>query len=320
MNSAAEIASCLCAASSVGLICHVNPDGDTIGSALALHLALRGLGKETRLYCKDAVPPHMRMMEGADCFSSDPSCLAETEILATIDCGDTGRMGDSTSYMAGKETVINIDHHGTNPLYGTVNLVRECGATAEIVWDILQEMGCPVTPAIGACLYAGIVTDTGRFSFSNTTPETHRIAAKLLEADAPVESVIEAFYRTNSWERTRLIGECLHGITRHADGQVVIMTLPLSLLHECGALPSDSEGLVNYAVDVAGAQIGILVQEKTPGFCKLSFRSRGKYPVDTLAARFGGGGHRNAAGGGMEGDVETVKAVVLAAAMETVQA
>ena len=316
MSSLTTIADKLRGAASVGIVCHVNPDADTVGSALALWHWSKSQGKDTVVYCQDGIPRHMGVLEGAQEVTADLERLGAMECLVAVDCGDEGRLGGAACYVGQRAAFLNIDHHGTNARFGTENLVEERGATAEILYDLLCHMGWKLTPEAGACLYAGIVTDTGKFCFSNTTPQTLRIAASLMERGIDADRVIEAFYRTNSWERTCLMGACLGTMTRHFDGRVAILTLDLDMLRRCGAQASDSEGLVNYAVDVEGVEIGALIQEKAPGMCKLSLRSRGRWPVDGLAAQFQGGGHRNAAGGNVAGTTADGKAALLAAIQE----
>ena len=192
---------------------------------------------------------------------------------------------------------MDIDHHVTAGAFGDVRVLDASAAsTAEIVYALLQTLGTPITPDIATCLFTGIITDTGSFRFQNVTPNTLRVAAKLLEAGAPPAHISENVFDNRTFAATRLLGAALAALSQTPDGQVVWTRITAQDFRTLGATDQDTEGVVNYVRGVRGAEVGILFREMESGPIRVSLRARESVNVAEIAARFGGGGHRMASG------------------------
>lgn len=287
----------------VRVACHRNPDGDTLGAGLALYLWLKGQGKDAGAYCMDAAPPLYAFLPGAaDLSASVEPCT----LLVMVDIASPELLGpDAQRLMADAAHIVNIDHHRTNGRFGDAHhVVDTASSTAEIVTALLLEAGAGITADMADCLYTGIVTDTGRFGFDYTTPESLRMAAVLMERGAHFESIQYRVFRQRSLARTGLLGTALHSLKVTCGGRFAVMTVSLADMAGHGAHPGDAESIVNYAVEMEGVEMGALLRETADGAIKVSLRSGGDADASALAQRFGGGGHRKAAGCTVEGPME----------------
>jgi phosphoesterase RecJ-like protein len=297
---------------------HENPDGDALGSLLGLHLGLLALGKDSVMVldADQTIPREYRFLglEQAGLLRHAPGDVAE-RVLVAVDCAQESRIA-AREVVAAVATVLNIDHHHDNTRFGDVDLVvADASSTGEVLADVLGRLGLTTPPpAVAEALYTAVVTDTGRFQYSNTTPAALRLAAELLEAGASSARVFRAVYESVEFPKLRLLGRALANATIHDGGRVVISHLSRADFAAAGVDEPASEGVIDYLRAVEGTVLVGLVRELPPGGarCKASLRSSSAaLDVSAIARQSGGGGHRQAAGFSSELDVEGVRAFVL---------
>ncbi len=299
------------------LALHEAPDGDAVGSNLAMAAALAALGKEAQVVSADPVPRLFDFLPGVDEVLEPGEATGPWDVALLLDCSDADRVGGAATLVAQAAVVCNVDHHKTNQGFGHVRWVDPAAAaTGELVYHLLQGLRALWTPAMAQCLYTAISTDTGSFRFEQTTAATHRIAARLIELGADPAQVVNNVYDTRSLASLRLLRLALERLEVHPDGHVAWITLPRPVLESAGASDEDAEGLVNYARSVEGVEVGLLFREVEDGRVKVSLRSRARVDVADLASVMGGGGHPRAAGCLLDGGLEVaVERVVSAAAL-----
>ncbi|HWE81823.1 MAG TPA: DHH family phosphoesterase, partial [Gaiellaceae bacterium] len=265
-------------------------------------LGLRALGKDVVMYLSGeaAFPGEYRFMELSEVLRELPSDLADRVVLA-VDCANERRIGPDPGLLDLAAFVIDVDHHHDNSRFGGVNLiVADASSTAEIVRDLLGALELELSPAIAEALYVGLVTDTGRFQYSNTTPKSHQLAAELIEAGADVERVFKHVYETVQLPKLKLLARALERAQSHEGGRLVISYLLRTDFAEVGAQEPFSEGIIDYLRQCEGAELVALIREPpSPGgpLHRISLRSDSDaIDVSAIARKSGGGGHRRAAG------------------------
>ncbi len=304
---------------------HESPDGDALGSVLAMHLALVELGKDSAMVIVgDApLPAEYAFLDlvGAGLLSDVPDDLMN-RVLVAVDCAQATRLTDARLLDA--PVVLNIDHHHDNSRFGSVNLVVDgASSTAEVLADVFSELGLSLTPAIADALYTGLVTDTGRFQYTNTTPKSLRLAADLLETKADAQRIFQAVYESMPFPKMKLLARALERTVLHADGRVVISYIVREDFDEVGALEPYSEGIIDVLRGVEGADLAVLIREPPRDSGpkrKVSLRSSSEHvDVSAIARKSNGGGHRQAAGFSSELPLDDVIAFILGeyAALET---
>ncbi|HHY92290.1 MAG TPA: bifunctional oligoribonuclease/PAP phosphatase NrnA [Firmicutes bacterium] len=299
------------------LFCHVDPDGDAIGSLLGLGLALTPTGCRVTLVSPDGVPPNYAFLPGAEQVQRAAVPPETGSVVIVLDCGDLGRLGPAREAVARHPRIVNIDHHPTNDRFGTYNLVDpSAAATAELVLALLEELQLALTLPVATCLYTGLYTDTGGFRYENTRPRVHRAAERLLEVGVKPWEVADSVYNTKPLAQILLLREALGRLELSADGRIAWMSLPQDVLARCGI--QETDGLIDYPRMIAGVEIAMLLRETEEGAVRVGFRSR-RVDVSRLALRFGGGGHVRAAGCTVPGPLAAAEKAVLAAAAETLQ-
>jgi bifunctional oligoribonuclease and PAP phosphatase NrnA len=285
------------------LTTHENPDGDALGSLLAMHWMLEQLGKDSVMFLSPdefPLPWEYRAWTFEGLVGAPPEDVAQRTIVF-LDCGNIDRMPVDFLQADGLH-ILNIDHHHDNTRFGTVNLVvPEASCTAEIVWQIGKQLGAETTPRIADALYTGLVTDTGKFMYENTTPEAHRMAAELIEAGVDPHEVYRRLYEDLPFRRLLLLQRALASVERHDDGAITISHLVKDDYEQTGAQENDSEGVVDHMRAVEGTAVAVLVREllanDRDGMRKVSLRATdGRVDVSRIAREFGGGGHPQAAG------------------------
>jgi phosphoesterase RecJ-like protein len=303
LTEADEVVAELRQAHKLLLTTHENPDGDALGSLLSMHWVLEQLGKDSVMYMSPdefPLPYEYRHMTFEGLIGAPPDDVQERTVVF-LDCGNIDRM--PVDFLQAEGThIVNIDHHHDNTRFGTVNLV-DAGAscTAEIVWHLARELGAQLTPEIADAMYVGLVTDTGRFMYENTTPESHRMAAELIEAGVEAHLVYRRLYEDLPFRRLQLLQRALASVQRHDDGAMTLASLTREDFAETGALETDSEGIVDHMRAVEGTAVAVLVRELLAddrrGLRKVSLRATdGRVDVSQIARLLGGGGHRQAAG------------------------
>lgn len=307
MNTHAEIISALKNSARILLICHYNPDGDALGASGALGHALMRLGKKVRMYNYSRLPENYDWLPLPSALEHDLSALRafDPDLLVAMDCGDARRTGpDLAPLLAdkklmpwGESTVINIDHHLGNPGFGDLNLVdTSAAATAYIVGQLIEEMELPLSGDIGLCVYLGIFSDSGGFSYPNTSAELLEMAARIVRAGLDVGRFIEVYRNNWSVNRMRLWGRLWNEIEVHAGGQVVISAVSREHLESTGTTSEDLDSYTSFLRRLKGTRVVLMLRENKDGTCKASFRSDGVIDVQSIAAALGGGGHKAAAG------------------------
>ena len=291
---------------------HVNPDGDALGSQLGLMLALQKLGKQVTMHNLDSVPEIYRFLPHAEEIKTGKPVQGRYDAHIVLDAEPTrtGLFGDS--YPA--ETLINIDHHITNPCsWEHTWLDISACATGEMIYELVQRLGIPIDRDLALCLYTSIFTDTGSFRYSNTTPKSMRIAATLLEAGADSWLVTENVYESFAYQRLQLLGHVLSAMERTEDGAIAWVVVTDELYRQTNTTAEDTDNFVNFVRSTKGVEVAMLFRQITTSQYKVSFRSKGRVDLSGLAQSLGGGGHKNAAGATLNGSLEQVKKQVFTA-------
>jgi phosphoesterase RecJ-like protein len=307
---------------------HANPDGDAIGSLLAMGCALQAAGKTVAMYNESPIPAVYRFLPaiGAIRRRLPPEGACDTAVI--LDCGDLSRVGDAADAIGRIPCLISIDHHLTNRGFGDLQwLDPSACATAEIVHRLIGALGVPLNPCMAAALYTGILTDTGSFRFSNTNQAAFRICGEMVAAGVDPYRVAQHVYGTYSMGRIKLLNLALDSIEISADGKVSFMTLTRAMLAETNTHPEDVDGLINYARRIQDVRLAVLIQERINGQRSqadpqpyhVSLRSDGSLDVAAIAVAFGGGGHASAAGFNADLAPERIKARILELACSGLQ-
>jgi phosphoesterase RecJ-like protein len=285
------------------LTTHENPDGDALGSLVAMNETLRALGKDTVMFLSAEefpLPYEYRDLPLGSVSHSLP-VDAEERTIVFLDCGNLDRM--PVSFLGRDDAhIVNIDHHHDNTRFGTANLVVDgASCTAEIIWELLPDLGVELSPELAEALYIGLVTDTGKFQYENTTATSHRMAAALLEHGVDVHNIFRRLYENVPFAKLQLLARMLNRVERHDGGRLTLSFLLRSDYKETGADENFSEGLVDHMRALEGTVVAALVREQLKegreGVMKVSLRaSADEVDVSVIARKEGGGGHRQAAG------------------------
>ena len=285
------------------LTTHENPDGDALGSLVAMNETLQALGKDTVMFLSAEefpLPYEYRDLPLGSVSHSLPED-AEERTIVFLDCGNLDRM--PVSFLGRDDAhIVNIDHHHDNTCFGTANLVVDgASCTAEIIWELLPDLGVDLTPEIAEALYIGLVTDTGKFQYENTTPNSHRMAGELLERGVDVHAIFRRLYENVPFAKLKLLARVLTRVERHDGGRLTLSYILRKDYEETGADENYSEGLVDHMRALQGTVVAALVREQLKegreGVMKVSLRaSADAVDVSVIARKEGGGGHRQAAG------------------------
>jgi phosphoesterase RecJ-like protein len=283
------------------VVTHENPDGDALGSLLAATLALRQLGKDAVMYLAGQTPlPREYAFMPLEELLREPPADASERVMLAVDCAKEDRIGDEAA-RSGATLVLNVDHHHDNTRFGDLNLiVADASSTGEVLRDVFAELGLALTPELAEPLYIALVTDTGRFQYSNTTPKALRLAAELVEAGADIHAVFQEVYESVEFAKLKLLARALGRAEVLEGGRIIVSYLVRTDFGEVGASEPYSEGIIDYLRAVEGAELAVLIREQLNDAAhahKGSLRSSiDELDVSAIARRFGGGGHRQAAG------------------------
>ncbi|MDY0163704.1 DHH family phosphoesterase [Desulfobotulus sp.] len=289
-------------AQNILLVSHVQPDGDAIGALMALGPSLEARGKKVVMYNEDGLPPAFAFLPGAERITRDPGPLQVFDTLVVLDSGDAGRMGVLQPELEKIPRILNIDHHPSNTAFGVSNLIDpDAAATTVLIYRLLKGLNWPIPREAAWGIYTGIFTDTGGFRFGNTNTEALSIAAEMTILGVHPETVARHVYGKYSFAYIRLLQKALNSIRLSASGRLASMVLTRAMIEESGADDTEASGLVNYARQIEGVEMAALIREKenapgSPPSYKVSLRSNGRMDATRIALRFGGGGHRAAAG------------------------
>lgn len=288
-------------AGSIVIASHVDPDGDAIGSSLAWALILRKLGKKVAVYNRDKIPYSLTFLPGADEFFVN-SLPEHCDLLCLLDCSEIERAGEELAGWRGYERSLCIDHHLTTAYSADINLVYPYAcATGELIYDLALCLYPGFRLDVALNLYTAILTDTGSFRYSNSTPKSFAIAGDLVARGVEPWIVTQQVYESQPLGRIKLLGLVLGSLKLSASGKVAAISITQAMFDETGTNSEYTDGMVNYPRSIMGVEVAFMARETAPGRYKLSFRSRGTVNVAQLAAEFGGGGHHNAAGCRLDG-------------------
>jgi bifunctional oligoribonuclease and PAP phosphatase NrnA len=298
------------------ITCHVHPDGDALGSALALHRALANAGRQAVVSFSEpfTVAPHYRFLAGLDHLTPPDQVPRVADLFVCFDTGSLDRLGSLVDAFQGASRTVVVDHHASNTRFGQVNLIDpDAPASAVLCRELLRRLGLPLDREIATCLYTGLVTDTGRFQYQSTTPDTHLLAAELLGAGVEQYEVAKAVFETNNIDYLRLVGAALGRIVQVPDASLVWTRVGLADLAAHGVDMEETEGLIDLVRTDGASDVAVVLKEQPGGGHKVSLRSKGATDVGQLATRFGGGGHKYAAGFTSELDADPIVAALVEA-------
>jgi phosphoesterase RecJ-like protein len=286
---------------------HVRPDGDAIGSQLAMACALRHLGKDVRIVNRDAAPPPLLVFPGVPEIEVADRVDDPGDAVIVMEAGDLKRTG-----VEGLERgfIINIDHHVGNAMYGSLNWFDvSAAACGEMVFDLIRELGVPLTRDIATHVYIAILTDTGSFHHSGISPRTFEICRQCMESGVDPTAVARSVFDSNSLGRLKLFGAVLNRMELDRTGRLATVFVDRQLVDDCGGTYEDTEGLINFPLTVKEIQAVVFFKELEPDGWRVSLRSKGDIDINAVAKQFDGGGHKNASGCSVLGRLADLKAV-----------
>jgi len=313
-----DMLSAILSAGSVLLFGHVNPDGDTLGSVLAMKLRLERMGKRVQAMVDGFVPGYLAFLPGAEDVLNTEAVSEAFELALAVDVASLDRLGKCESLFAAAEKTAVIDHHGTNAGYAQINMIDGAApAAAILVYRLFAQMDMPMTREEAICLYTALSTDTGNFIYDSTNAESFAMMSGLMEAGLPLADYSRMLFRQKELLHVRLLAEALPSLRVTGNGKIAGLCLTLEQMQRVGANGGHTEGIVNYAIDLEGVGMAYFAREVEGGKVKVSLRALQPFAVDQVAAKFGSGGHKLAAGltlcMPMEDVIRTVEAELEAA-------
>lgn len=320
LHSLSQIGQVLKDAQSILIFPHGSIDGDALGSSVALCLGLRSIGKTSYVIMDENIPTNIQFIENG-CVSRDLDVISNPDVCICIDNGELSRLFSRQDLFAKGKTQILIDHHKSSKPFLDYNYIDvSAAAVTEIVYDLLLEMGIAITPAIAESIYTGIVTDTGRFQYSNTTKRTHQIVSELMDYEIDQNKVSVEVYQSVSYEKIKLETLVLNTLRLVCDGKVATASMTLNMLKESGAKDEETEGIVEILRNLRGVEVALFAKENNKEGVKISMRSKYSFDVAQIAQRFNGGGHMKAAGFSSSKPIDTVVDEAISAIEEEMSA
>ena len=288
------------------ILTHRNPDGDTLGSGFALLRTLKNMGKRVRLQNNDPIPKkYDYLYEGIESDEFDP------DFVVSVDVAERRLLGDDLNEKYGDKVDLSVDHHESSRLFAKETYCEQDSASCcELIYLLVEAMGTPVTKEIADCIYTGMSTDTGCFKYSNVTPRTHEIAARLIETGADHSRINVRMFETKTMGDFMLQKMCLDTLEVFGDGKVAVISVTKDMLSECGVDKSALDAIKPLTRQIEGVEIGITVKEESDGKAGVSVRTGENFDAAAICAHFGGGGHVRAAGCEFKGTVEYAKETV----------
>lgn len=299
-------------AQTIAVCSHISPDGDTLGSAAAMRLALLKLGKSVSLFCDGKIPDQLAFLPGIGQMHIPCDEEGPFDLMLAVDVSDEKRLGGCIKLKAKSRHTAQIDHHPTNPLYMEVNSVDgKAPAACILVREQIASLGVAIDREIAECLYTGISTDTGNFSFDSTDTACFQIMGELMETGLPLAALNRILFRERAKPQVLLIGRALSSIQYYENGQIAVMKLTRQDFRECGASNEHADTVVNFGLDTVGTRMALLGREDEDGTVKLSLRAKEPDSISDVAQSFGGGGHPQAAGITIYGTLDEMTGRVL---------
>ena len=296
-----QIAKFILESKKIGITYHVSPDGDAVGSVLALFNALKSLNKDCYIISKDTLSENLKFLKGSDEITGEiTEPVDETDVVVVLDCGNLERVSANLKEFTG--TIVNIDHHLSNDKYGDINYIdSNAAATAEIVFELLNLMGISfekedrIIKDIGTCMYTSIVTDTGAYRHSNVTERTHKISAVLKKIGVDNTFIYQSLFDNKDFSRIKLIGKALSSMKLILNGKVALLEIDKNFTADLGIDVGDTSDIISYGLQIKGVEVTLLLKEVEDGV-KASLRAKSYVDVRKIAEVFGGGGHIRASG------------------------
>jgi bifunctional oligoribonuclease and PAP phosphatase NrnA len=288
---------------------HRDPDGDAIGSMIAMYLALRSIGKKADMFCSNKVPDIYRFLPSSDKVKD--KVLGRYDLGIFVDCGSIERVNGGADIDTIADVNINIDHHPDNTRFGDINYIEPISSVSEIIFKLFKKMNVKITKDIATCLYAGVITDTGNFRYDYTTSETFEVAKQLKKAGADSTFIAMSVYENKTLSSVKILGAAMHGLESSKSGKVAWAVITKKMMDDAGASDEDLTGIVDLIRSVKGVEVAILFREEDYG-TKVNFRSKFKVNVSAIAGRLGGGGHVRASGAVVNADIKSAQKKVLA--------
>ncbi|HEY3195848.1 MAG TPA: bifunctional oligoribonuclease/PAP phosphatase NrnA [Candidatus Dormibacteraeota bacterium] len=300
---------------------HKDADGDTLGCSLAWAEALRSAGKHVWVLIPPPLPQMYAFLPGFGEIRDEPPTNVDPELIFFFDSGNLERSGSSVKRIASHATIVNIDHHPSNSRFGDINVIDpEASAVGQMVMDMLDHFGYPITKTIAENLYVALLTDTGGFRHENTTPRALEDAARLARLGSDPGQIATMVYKMRPETTLKLSGLALATMRVDLEGKLAWAKVTRRMLREAGAVMAESEGIIDTLNSIAGLELAILFKEVSSDLTKISVRSRGGVDAAAMCAAFGGGGHIRAAGAEIEKPMEEAVRLVLTAAKEAIGA
>ena len=289
------------------IVCHENPDGDSLGSLLALRLGLNQLKKRVQSACIDPVPYKYRLIAGSEMLVTLKD-LKPFSHLICVDCADLARTGFTDEMISNVPSIINIDHHKSNEGFGQLNLMSaDISATGILVYALLKELGVDITPMIAHNLFIAISADTGHFMHANTNENCLKVASELVGYGANPNLIAREIFQTTTSAWVSLLGKAIASLEFHCEGRAALMCLTREDYESAHAEASETEGIVDYAKNIDTVEVAALLRDAGDGVVKVSLRSKDYVDVGKIASVFTGGGHMLAAGYSIESSLEEAK-------------
>ncbi len=311
-----EIARMLRKAESIAICSHVNPDGDTLGAAAAMKITLEKLGKKVSLFCDGKVPDQLAFLPGISGMQVPGDHEGPFDLMLSVDVSDEKRLGNCAKLMKVSTHTAQIDHHPTNPLFMEVNSVDgNCPATCLMIREQIAALGIEPDRDTAICLYTGISTDTGNFAYHSTNEACFSLMSELMTLDLPLAELNRILFRERAKPQVLLMGKALNSLRYYEQDRIAVMKLTTADFLECGALNEHADTLVNFGLDTVGTSMAMLAREdvEAPGIIKFSLRAKEPFVINDVAQSFGGGGHPQAAGISMYGNLDDKISEVLEA-------
>jgi phosphoesterase RecJ-like protein len=296
------------------ILSHIRPDGDAIGSTIALGSTLEAMGKEVTYINEDGVPESLAFLPGSDKVKQPTDDVLDVEVAIAVDCANKPRLGEQALKMAANATLwINIDHHKSNPGYGDLNYIdAQSPATGQILYQMIKEQGLTLTNEARDSIYVAVSTDTGSFQYSGTTAATYEMAANLVNLGLNTGKINEQIYDSFPYRRVALTRELLNTLEISSSGEIADWHLLKKVKHELDLKPDDSEGLIDMIRSIQGVSVALFFEELMDDSIRVSIRSKtGSIDACEIAQLFGGGGHAKAAGIRMSGSIAEVRLAVI---------
>jgi len=292
----------------IAILPHIQADGDAWGSCIALGIALKRLGKDIKIISEETIPKIYGFLPLEDIVIYQGTNNHSFDMVIALDTGDIGRIGNRIEVFNSTDNTVNIDHHGTNTGFARYNYIDvNAAATGEIIYELINLLNVEIDTDIATCLYVAIATDTGCFKFNNTTSKTHEIVSDMVKNGVKIAEVAQKVFDSTTKERVMLMGYAINTLELFEEGRLAFICITNEMLRAANAGDEDCDGIVNIGRNIEGVESSVVIREKSQGEYKINLRSKSYIDVGQVAFKFGGGGHKMAAGCTIKGDLDSVK-------------